>query len=332
MNMEFIDRVVKPLDEFIDRKMEMLPFALDNGFIPIKIDEGNFHELGLFSNNAVLVGVDGGNAEILNAPSFSLNFIRVVGVFYNENKRIDILKKEFFCFVKAENKDDKISYSVEIFGDNIFDKELNFSSEIKTLRGEKYRIEIESVGSMVRRYAELKLAESIVNNCQENTSIVVDGSISANSEEELSLIKNLAFSAISNKVKLGFLSKTCRLLTKNAYSLNSVLNEAGPKSSWFYYPVFEINNKDYLGEMYFVKLNSKANHVFRLEIGGKDKGNVEEYILSLALNSNDPIFYGYPYCLIEADKMARVSNNEKEYLRTIFLSKIRNKDKLRYTF
>ena len=39
----------------------------------------------------------------------------------------------------------------------------------------------------------------------------------------------------------------------------------------------------------------------------------EDYILSLVDNSKDPVFYGYPYLLIEADKLARVTNKEKEY-------------------
>jgi hypothetical protein len=59
-------------------------------------------------------------------------------------------------------------------------------------------------------------------------------------------------------------------------------------------------------------------------------GAAEQYIFSLASNSNDPVFYGYPYSLIEADKEARVSNKEKEYFKTIFLSKSKKKDRLKY--
>lgn len=327
MKIDIINEVVKPVEKFIAEETEMLPFAMEKGFTPIKINEKNFHELGLFSDSKTLVGVDGGNTNILSAPNFSVDFIRVVGVFYKENKRINIIKKEFFCFIKAENRNEKIIYSVDIIGDTFFDVPI-IDSEISTLDGEKYNLEISSVAGMVRRFAELELAKDIINNSNKEISLVIDGSLKVKTKEELSLIKDLVLRAKEKNIPVGFLSKTCRLLTKNASSLNSVLNELGPKSSWYYYPVFRINNEDYLGEMYFVKLNSKSKYVFKLEID-KQTG-AENYILSLALNSNDPVFYGYPYCLIEADKIARVSNKEKEYLTTIFLSKIKNKEKLNY--
>lgn len=327
MKIDIINEVVKPVEKFIAEETEMLPFAMEKGFTPIKINEKNFHELGLFSDSKTLVGVDGGNTNILSAPNFSVDFIRVVGVFYKENKRINIIKKEFFCFIKAENRNEKIIYSVDIIGDTFFDVPI-IDSEISTLDGEKYNLEISSVAGMVRRFAELELAKDIINNSNKEISLVIDGSLKVKTKEELSLIKDLVLRAKEKNIPVGFLSKTCRLLTKNASSLNSALNELGPKSSWYYYPVFRINNEDYLGEMYFVKLNSKSKYVFKLEID-KQTG-AENYILSLALNSNDPVFYGYPYCLIEADKIARVSNKEKEYLTTIFLSKIKNKEKLNY--
>ncbi len=43
---------------------------------------------------------------------------------------------------------------------------------------------------------------------------------------------------------------------------------------------------------------------------------------ALAENSQDPVFLGYPYGLVDADKNARVSNAEKGFLRTVFSSKI----------
>ena len=41
----------------------------------------------------------------------------------------------------------------------------------------------------------------------------------------------------------------------------------------------------------------------------------------MANNCNDSVFIGYPYGLIEADKNARVSNNEKNMLLTLFSAK-----------
>ena len=51
-------------------------------------------------------------------------------------------------------------------------------------------------------------------------------------------------------------------------------------------------------------------------------------ITSLSLNSGDGSFLGYPYCLAQADQHARVSKKEQEYLRTLLLSQVKNKEKL----
>ena len=48
----------------------------------------------------------------------------------------------------------------------------------------------------------------------------------------------------------------------------------------------------------------------------------ERVISTLAFNSKDPVFLGYPFGLIYADKFARVSNQEREYLRTTLKSKL----------
>ena len=329
MNIELIDRILKPLDDFISKETELLPFAEDRGFIPLKIQKENFHDLGFFGKEMMLTAIDGGNANILGAPNFSLDFIRVAAVSYSGNKKAGILKKEFFCFIKVENADDKIHYSVDIYGDNLFDDNISIKSEFSTLDGERYKLEISSISGIIRRYAELRLAKSIIETSTNESYLLIDGSIKAKTEEELQLITDLLKKAREKNISAGFLSKTCRLLTKNAASLNSALNELGPKSSWFYYPVFKINREDYLGEVYFVKLHAKSEHIFILELD-RDTNNIHDYILSLSMNSNDPIFYGYPYSLIEADKIARVSNKEKEYLKTLFLSKVKNKEKLGY--
>ena len=49
--------------------------------------------------------------------------------------------------------------------------------------------------------------------------------------------------------------------------------------------------------------------------------NINNTVSALKQNSKDPVFLGYPYGLIEADKFARISNNEAEYLRMTFVAK-----------
>ena len=67
-----------------------------------------------------------------------------------------------------------------------------------------------------------------------------------------------------------------------------------------------------------------------VECSSNQKMKAEEAINELTGNCTDPIFIGYPYGLIEADKVARISNNEKESLKTMFLIKLKSKNIEKY--
>ena len=67
-------------------------------------------------------------------------------------------------------------------------------------------------------------------------------------------------------------------------------------------------------DIYFVKLNSRSDYVFRLDVARTREYDIREIVSLLADNSRDPVFLGYPYGLIEADRFARVTNREKEGL------------------
>jgi len=307
MNIDLIEKVVGPVNEYISKETEMLPNASE-GFIPIKIEEKNFHLLGLFGKEIVISAIDGGIANILSAPNFCLDFIRIVTVTNGPKKSIE--KKEYFCFVTI--RDEK--FSIELFGNQ--ERKMELPMQIKTLDGEKYNLEISNVGNHIRRFLELERAECIDND------IVIDGSMQVKTLQEFELMKKLCL----KKQTVGFLSKTCSMLTKNAYSLNTALKEFGPKNTWYYYPIYKISNPHYLGEMLFCNFHSKSERVFKLELNNMD----EDFILNLVNNSKDPIFFGYPYMLIDADKHARVTNEEKDYIKTLFVSKIKNPERLKY--
>ena len=66
------------------------------------------------------------------------------------------MKREFFCLVRAENSKNRIRYQVTLTGET--DDDFIFDSEMSTLDGEKYHLESSSIGGIVRRQSELKLA------------------------------------------------------------------------------------------------------------------------------------------------------------------------------
>jgi hypothetical protein len=90
--------------------------------------------------------------------------------------------------------------------------------------------------------------------------------------------------------------KSCTVLTKNNFPLSSILTANGP---WV----------AKLGEVHAVKLHTRARHVFLVH------GASKEQLSILCSHSSDCMLPGYPYGLVLADRLARVSNEEAESLR-----------------
>ena len=124
------------------------------------------------------------------------------------------------------------------------------------------------------------------------------------------------FSLSTEVIVICALSKTCELFTDKGNSILSLLNEIQPDKEWYYYPITKTNQKY---EILFIKLNEKSKYIFRLDVLNKDMGKVEQVLSLLKSNSKDPVFLGYPYGLIEADRFARISNEELELLKTKFM-------------
>ena len=248
------------------------------------------------SQNKKITFVDGGNAELLGAANFSLQFIRIYSCTYESNKRIETKKQEFYSLITAKNIQGKIFYEIENF-----DTELNVK-EIDSLDpklANTHRIEPAKVGELVRKLAELKHATEL------NTEIIIrDGDLDSQTDEEAQYLQQLKS---SGKTIIG-LSKTVSLLTDSGNSAVTVLNAISPEGKW-YYPCTE--------GIGFAKFHPTSKHVFRIDYFG----SVQEALGLLEQNAVDPVFLGYPYGLIEADKFARVSKKETEQLKLIFLTK-----------
>ena len=164
----------------------------------LKLDKDYFKEISkdnssLISNKKITF-IDGGQAEILSGGNFCLSFIRVCGITFIGNKKSIICKKEFYVLTTAryldkklidqehnqEHKQDdraddntpsenifsgEIYYESKLFGDQlIHEEDLFISSQDSTLRSGQERAEISKVTAMARRFAELSLADHILNS------------------------------------------------------------------------------------------------------------------------------------------------------------------------
>ena len=327
------EEVVEEILKNLDKESITLAYPKFSGeeYKPCKIDIKNFHNIEKANSGKRIAFVDGGNAEIIGSGNFSLNIIRTCFVVYQSNKKIAAKRFEILAFVKSVNENNEIHYKTTLFNVNnsINLEEISFSSFDHTLMVGINRAEISSVASALRRFMELKAAKQIADEKIADV-IVLDGNLQAAITNENKYLNELYESCGKNNVILTSVSKTTSLFTDDGNSLSFVLDKISPLQSWHYHPIAEISNSNHKAEMYFVKFHDKSKHIFRFEIFNRQKEKAEGIINELASNCVDPIFIGYPYGLVEADRVARVSNNEKESLKTMFLVKLRNKNIEKY--
>jgi len=312
----------KIIDEIIERIDNSLEISEDDevdilGYESIKINKEKFNKIKKNNKKNKICFVDGGNSEIIRASNFSLQFIRVYYNVFKDNKKVKGKRYEFFVLVKAVNKDG-IKYEVEFFNLNdlkVNKEDFSFDSFDKTIKTGEHRVNIAKIGEIARRFLELEVCNIALNELESRDVLIMDRDLEVDITNEEKFFSKLYENALKKKVIISGLSKTTNLLTKGGNSANALLNSLG-NGKWYY---------RLLEGVYFVKLNEKAKYCFRFDISKKVKYDINEVLSLLVEQSKDPIFLGYPYGLVDADKFARVSNNEKQYLRTMFMTKFGSK-------
>jgi hypothetical protein len=229
------------------------------------------------------------------------------------NKRNGRKLKEFYLLVKENNG----KYYVNTYPKTSFNSVV-FDPEDESLRNGLEKCTAARIISVIRRFAELEFA---YEHSSDVDYVLLDGTLEARYPFEEEYLNKLFTSG-----KACALSKTCALTTKNGLSVTKELLDLGDMDSrslsksaydiWYYYPIVTNNNPKHIAELYFIKLNHKTNYVFRFEVQKGFAEDTAELFSILASNSNDPIFLGYPYGLIDVDQYARVSDDESRLLQT----------------
>ncbi|MEM7819629.1 MAG: hypothetical protein QXD48_02260 [Candidatus Aenigmatarchaeota archaeon] len=335
-----IEKIANSLSEI--RKFEDGdPKFHDERYKPIPLDNKNFHEILESKKNRKIAFVDGGNAEILSAPNFSINFIRIYFNVFDGVKKIKPQMQsriEFYAIVKLVGNNELI-YKTEIFplGDySEFlpeEKYLSFSLLDQTLREGIFIVDISKISNVIRRFAEWKIAKYVIKNELDCDDIIVkDGSLQTGVTNEHIFSEDVYDAAIRKNVIFSGLAKTSTLFTTTGNSLLAVLKKRGnaimSNKKWYYYPIVDIEQPDHKAEIIVTKLHPNSNHVFRYEILKEQfkKIDVNDVIATLAENSCDFRFPGYPFGLIDADSLARVTENEKLYHRALLLSETKKQE------
>ncbi|MEK6876533.1 MAG: DNA double-strand break repair nuclease NurA, partial [Nanoarchaeota archaeon] len=279
----------------------------DQNYKPLNFDKNNFHQIKNAEKNSKIAFIDAGSAEIIKSPNFSLNLIRVYYTIYQQNKRINSKKFDFYAFISAKNIDNELFYNVEfIRSDNENNvvpnnEDLLLSSLDETIKQGITRASISNVANVIRRFSEIKTAINAIDNLENNDIIVLDGSLQCTFTNEKKYFEELYKKAAEKNITICGLSKTTTLMTDKGNSISNALNKYNVDGKWLYHPVTEIKSSSHKAEMSFVKLHEKSRHIFRFEIYKEQKEKLHETVSLLASNCKDAVFLGYPYGLIEAD-------------------------------
>jgi len=323
MNQEIIKKIKEEISKNISQYGDSYPKFSDSSYKPFRISENNFHNFDGKNSERKIAFVDGGNLELINSASLSLSLIRAYYCVYEHNARIKAKRQEFYALVYADNINDEISYRTEIFNDNDAvtpDKnDLVFNSFDATIKVGNNRAEISRIGETIRRFTELKVASEIISVLEKNDILILDGNLQGAFTNEDKYLENLYSKANEKNILVAALSKTSSLMTDKGNAFTAVLENFSKEGKWYYHPVVDIKNKSHKADMFFVKFHENSDYIFKFESYKGLEFNPSEIFGLIANNCRD-VFIGYPYALIEADKFARIQENEKKYYLTVLMA------------
>jgi len=250
--------------------------------------------------------VDGGNSLLFDAPHIAIGIIRTASItFFKEKKEIN--RKESFCvFERNDNKiiatliSDDEAYCNEIYEFDTNKKDENFEECLTIImRTKEWDLALN----------KLTLSKNINNNTSSNNTnsqninyLFLDGTFDS-PDQFMKEKKEYFFKKVKElKIPTAGIAKTNTLLLKNS-SYTYAVNKHSSKSVWFY-PINE--------EKYIAKFHPSSSYIFVLE-----GINIDESVFGILQSwSKDPAVLGYPYGLIFADQIARITNEEKTILTT----------------
>ncbi|HLC85396.1 MAG TPA: DNA double-strand break repair nuclease NurA [Candidatus Nanoarchaeia archaeon] len=290
-----------------------------SGSYEIAVDPNNFFSVTPLPSSNSVVFIDGGNAEVIGAVNVSLQMIRLAASTYKCNTQESFLRKESFCLTTTVPKKGQLFFKTSMTP-NLVDVPV-FSIQDPTIAPKRGLPSVSLMPEIARRFAEISLATEALVSLERDDVVVMDGLLSPRYTGEDLLIEDLLAKAKHKGITILGLAKTSRLMTEAGDSAMDALASVSPGGLWRYSSPADKQSIT----THFVRLHPNSTHVFRLEVPSFCLDNLDEALSTLASQSTDPIFLGYPYGLIAADKLARVSNHEQEYLR-LALQSVAGKD------
>lgn len=280
------------------------------GYQPIPLSIENYKAIPQ-SPNQTIAFVDSGNAELAKGPNFSLQFIRVAIV----SKGRKTMLQEAYCLVQAVQENGKLVYKTTVTGLEGIRLPVIDLYEPSLAEG-THRVAPGKVAELARVLAEHLLASWAIPELPKGSILVRDGDLEAHTLYEQTALREIYERARINGITIAGLSKTSSLLTDTGHPAVPVIARDAPRGTWYYHPIAISSKLDHQASVAIAKLHPLAERAFRIDIFDQQESFLPEVVSALAENSADAAMLGYPYGLIEADRYARVREEEKAYLRT----------------
>lgn len=300
MRPDLVDEVLKRIDP---AKMDPqdLPERIE-GYVSQPLDAASFDTLSAVAHDHKACYVDGGQGDLILTPGFSFHFFRIKGIIRGKDTTESQLTSSFYAL--CSHKDGKVFSTIfPDEGESLMETEIEHEDDLS----------LEEAPGLVRRMAELSLARKAIGKLDKGDLICMDGDLQANHRMGKDFLSQLSERTKDHGINLLGLSKTCSLKTKGGFSLLSALDAKAPSGSWLAKGIYL--TEDGRIRIGFARLHPAASHIFRID-GQADEQGFINVTAMLARDASDATFPGYPYGLILADRLARISSQERTYLLT----------------
>lgn len=250
--------------------------------------------------------IDGGNNTLFASTVFSLSTIRICAYGDAQNTVVHT----FFLIVQQTEKQFELSLIPADVTSETFLETVSYPKTISLsdaeFRAQSQKIELQTLVSFIRRLLELQLAKGY-------EFVLLDGSL----ESKYSLEQQILVDYYASQKRIIGVSKTSSMVTEHGIPATLYFSRLAPKKQpWFVSGIVTSLNF----EICFAKFVSAAKYIFRVDVPNYvDKNTVFSQIAS---HSSDVSFLGYPYGLIRADELARVSEDELQFMRNRFLGSL----------
>ncbi len=298
-----------------------------------QLSKQSFNYFREFYSRGKIAFIDGGNANLMRSPGFSVDIIRVSAVILTGKTTLSTETYSFFLFSNIAIKKNAIYLISKLFPvdtnfKKIVEKEsFEFSySELTGLNPDNFGIEKDSMRlfsplvGIIRKISELSLAASTIKKLSDGDMVMLDGTLEPKSGADYASFANLFRLAGQNNILITAISKTTSMLTEHGTALTAALSGIADRGKKWYCHVAEREN-GLNADIFIAKLHEQSDYSFRVEIQKTGILDLRKIFGIIASSSKDISFLGYPYGLIKADTYARIPNSEKEYLKTMLMAK-----------